>query len=562
VRQCPQNGGVSVPERVWPGRVLAATTILGGLAFVLVTGLLGVPPHWFTIGLGILMIAISELYPLEMPQGSINLASAGFFSVLLVAGIQDALWALFLGSALSYLRVPFRGLRSVSNTGNYLLSLTLAWLVARALNLSPATMAPYILTVVATFIFVNHLLVNLYYYLLEGPSTIDGMVQAVWWDLLGWGLTLPLALIFYELRVNLGGYGEAITVIPYGALAVAMGAWKQVHSQSRRLEAVAAASARLGASRSPLDVYRTVTESLEVSVGYKELRVYLWDQDHRRLVAGHVVGTAAERLGAATTADPTVGVIGRVIRSQKPELVGDLDAEERANGGGDEAMPIRSALVLPLTTEEDLLGVVWIGHGERRHYNIQHLRLASILVGQAAIALERNQLLEEKERLALTDPMIPELFNVRYFRELLEEAIGRASAERPLSLAFLDLDRFKSVNDTHGHQAGDEVLNQVVKVIRHAIRGEDVLARYAGDEFVVLLENTPGEKAREIVERVAGAVAAHRLPHVGKALTVSVGVATYPTDADGISQLLGLADARMYLQKSARRAEASNDRIS
>lgn len=534
--------------------ILVAVTVAGGLCLLFTTLTRGLPLVSVTFVLGVAMVVVSELYPLAMPQGSINLASAGFFSILLVYGIDPALWVMTAGGALAFIRAPYRGLRSLSNLGNYVLSLTLAVAVVHGLHVRRSDLVVYIPIAVVAFTVVNHTLVNVYYYVLEGPETLHGMALSLAWDAVGWVITLPLALAFLFLHKIMGDWGSVLAAIPFTALAVSIGLWQKVRQHNDRMETAARGSARIAQATTSQELFQVVSEALEATTGYSDLSIYLWDADHRQLHAHFVVHPYKDQLPSeALIVEPGIGIAGAVLESGEAELVEDVDKDIRVHRAPGDPLYVRSALIVPLKTDSDVLGLVIATHVDRQHYNREHLQLARILAAQAAVALERNELYRQKEHLALTDPMIPELYNYRWFKQVLAKAVAEGGVDKPVSLAFLDLDHFKWVNDTFGHLTGDHVLREVVRLARHAVRQQDVLARYAGDEFVLLLTHTSEAEALEVVERVALAVESHRFAELGSPLTVSCGVASFPGDAETEEQLLALADARMYLQKSARR---------
>ena len=177
------------------------------------------------------------------------------------------------------------------------------------------------------------------------------------------------------------------------------------------------------------------------------------------------------------------------------------------------------------------------------------LKALRVLVEPAAAALDSALLLKRAEALSVTDDLT-HLYNSRYLNAMLRREAKRASRSgRPVSLLFIDLDGFKSVNDTHGHLSGSRALVEAAAVIRGSARETDVVARFGGDEFAVVLPDTGGEGAFAVGERVRERIAAHNfLARDGLAirLTASVGLATLPDVAASAEELMAAADKAMY----------------
>jgi diguanylate cyclase (GGDEF)-like protein len=162
--------------------------------------------------------------------------------------------------------------------------------------------------------------------------------------------------------------------------------------------------------------------------------------------------------------------------------------------------------------------------------------------------------LKEQERLAVTDGLTG-LYNRRFFEEVLRLETDRAlRSGQPVSVLVMDLDHFKRVNDSHGHEAGDAVLREVARRLSRAARPSDIVARYGGEEFVVLLPGTETEALREVAERVRVAVAGEPVELPGPArlrlqVTASLGGATHPTHAARVDELIRTADRALYAAK-------------
>jgi len=185
---------------------------------------------------------------------------------------------------------------------------------------------------------------------------------------------------------------------------------------------------------------------------------------------------------------------------------------------------------------------------------VSMLRAVRVLLEPASVALDNALLLKRAEALSVTDDLT-HLYNSRYLNQVLRRETKRASRNgRPLSLLFIDLDGFKSVNDSHGHLFGSRALVEAAAVIRSSARETDVVARFGGDEFALVLPDTGGEGSFAVGERIRERIAAHRFlagDGLDIHLTVSVGVATLPDVAASSEELMQAADNAMYRVKES-----------
>jgi diguanylate cyclase (GGDEF)-like protein len=180
--------------------------------------------------------------------------------------------------------------------------------------------------------------------------------------------------------------------------------------------------------------------------------------------------------------------------------------------------------------------------------------ITALLAGiePGAIALENALRVQRAEALSVTDDLT-QLYNSRFLSQVLRRETKRASRSgRPLSLLFVDLDGFKSINDRHGHLSGSRALVEAAGVIRASARETDMVARFGGDEFALILPDTGSEGAVAVGERVRDRIAAFKFLHgdgLDIHLTVSVGVATLPDVAASADALIQAADQAMYYVK-------------
>ena len=210
-------------------------------------------------------------------------------------------------------------------------------------------------------------------------------------------------------------------------------------------------------------------------------------------------------------------------------------------------------VAVPLVCGERMLGVLE-GTRQRRSFTKAEVGILSGLSLPMASALTNAVRIGEAERLSQTDDLT-KLHNARYLRQFLLNEIRRARRYGSIVAAlFLDLDDFKQVNDAHGHLAGSHVLMEMAAVILSSIRDTDAVARYGGDEFVIVLPDTQIELAGTVAERIREKISRHRF-HAGRnlklSLTASFGVAAFPMHASSPQQLIAAADTAMYEAKAA-----------
>ena len=208
-----------------------------------------------------------------------------------------------------------------------------------------------------------------------------------------------------------------------------------------------------------------------------------------------------------------------------------------------------SVLVVPLQdASRDVIGVLQLintrnAAGEVVPFDAELESLVQALASQAAVAI-RNARLEE---LSFKDPLTG-VYNRRYFTLRLEEEAKRhARFAEPLSLVLLDIDRFKAINDRLGHRAGDDALKETAQLIVANSRSFSIVTRYGGDEFAVLLVNTPKSGALKYAQRIRDVIERHPFSH--GPLTVSVGIAALPDDVLAWSDLVPAADRALYTAK-------------
>jgi diguanylate cyclase (GGDEF)-like protein/putative nucleotidyltransferase with HDIG domain len=336
-------------------------------------------------------------------------------------------------------------------------------------------------------------------------------------------------------------------------------AYDQIKSAHQEVYALYEIARTFGSS---LDVRNTV-EVLVDKVGhvvpFQTCVVYLYDELKGYAAPAHVAGMNAQALANKCVA-PGEGVTGFALANRTPvnQLHPSLDL-----GHLDIEQEYRCMASLPLFKDDMLLGALSVYSTELDQYTDDHMRLLETVTRLASDALSNSMQHAQAESNALTDPLTG-LPNARYMALRFDEEASRARRNsRPFQVMMLDLDEFKIVNDTFGHSVGDKMLREMGRIIQTQLREYDFLARYAGDEFVAIVQELVGEQVEELRNRIENAVSEFTL-HVrggGKArVGISIGTATFGVEGQTLDQLLVAADQAMYRAKSSHKLDKlSND---
>ena len=255
------------------------------------------------------------------------------------------------------------------------------------------------------------------------------------------------------------------------------------------------------------------------------------------------------------------GIAGEVAKSGKPIYIDDAEDDPRIFREVDHRTGFitRSIICIPLQTHGQILGVIeMVNLANPGAFIEKKLPLLAILADYAAIAIENSQYTAKIQSLSITDEYTG-LYNARYMHQILPELLKHSQKKgKPLSLAFVDIDNFKSVVDTHGHLAGSRVLKEIGQVINRCLTKEDIVTKYGGDEFVIIMPGRDKRQAGKLAETILANIRDINYLNEEKnpvQITASFGLATYPGDANSVKDLLLKADAAMYdIKRSTKNA--------
>jgi diguanylate cyclase (GGDEF)-like protein len=284
---------------------------------------------------------------------------------------------------------------------------------------------------------------------------------------------------------------------------------------------------------------------------YDQCRLYLLEDDGLTLTPVYFSDTQQTAYREVTAEGLALqlgqGITGWVAETKHGVVVGDTEHHPKAAHIPGTEESEESMLAVPVIFEDKLIGVIVNVKIGLHQYNGDHLRLLTILANQAAVSIANARLIERLALSATTDPLTG-LANRRAFEQRLDERLAVPSAE-PFSVIMLDVDGLKQVNDADGHAAGDAVLEEVASVLRSHVRQEDLVTRWGGDEFVLLLPGLDHIGAISLARRIGGSLlSADR----SAGIPVSMGTASFPADGVTAGVLLAAADHSMYADKRQR----------
>lgn len=326
---------------------------------------------------------------------------------------------------------------------------------------------------------------------------------------------------------------------------------------------------RLIGARSVAELLRLLLGEYKLAFGIEAVTLTLLDPEHevRRILEAELRDSSPQLLEGLHLSQTSYALQLLYGDTPQPWLGAYAEGPHAALFGG-QGRGLASVALLPLTRHGELIGSLHFGSMRRDRYDSDAgTRFLERLAGIVAVCLE-SALNQERLKLAGLTDVLTGVHNRRYFEHRCAVEISQARRYRhPLACMFLDIDRFKQINDRFGHQTGDEVLRTVGEAISSQLRAGDTIARYGGEEFVVLLPRAPGFFAREVAERIRASIAERRLLAGGEdaGVTISIGLAMLGDAPAGraapelAEQLVAAADKALYAAKHGGRNQVVCD---
>jgi diguanylate cyclase (GGDEF)-like protein/putative nucleotidyltransferase with HDIG domain len=320
--------------------------------------------------------------------------------------------------------------------------------------------------------------------------------------------------------------------------------FQEERTKARHLSLLNTISRNAIATLNPDEMLAKIAEQLEAGLTYDHIGIGVLDYTTRELV---IQAEAGNRRGALSQRIPLgAGLIGHVARNGQMAAYG---ATPPADASLKPLLPDSvSAFALPVFYAEQLHGILYVESSKPVDFSEEEVLLLRTLADLIAGALHNALSFQKAQEQAITDGLTG-VKTHRFFMEALSAEWKRSTrAGRAFALVLMDLDRFKFVNDFYGHLEGDLVLQRVGHILETNCRRSDVVARYGGDEFVMLMPETNMEHARQLATKLRGWVSADPLLRE-KNISASFGIACYPLHGATPQELIQVADASMYLSK-------------
>ena len=341
------------------------------------------------------------------------------------------------------------------------------------------------------------------------------------------------------------------------AIAAATQAREGLEKKLARYQQLQAVAERLGAITDATAIAQFAVDQAFVLIGKSDAcSLFVLETEAQELSL-----VASKKRDAAMTLRAKHGdqFDRHVLRTRKPLFVNDVRRDFRftAHVAGDRL--IASVIACPLLLGERPEGVLRLDSASPAAYTQDDLRLLDILLDLVATAMANARLFAQVQQLAVTDSLTGLLLRRPWLEQLTRELLRVGRSREPLSILMLDVDYFKRYNDTYGHVAGDAILRSLGEWLRKAVPSGGFAGRYGGEEFAVVLPKLARHQAAEVAERLRATVERETDTSTGQRgkerarVTISIGVAVFPDDAQVELELIRIADQRLYQAKDAGR---------
>jgi len=356
-----------------------------------------------------------------------------------------------------------------------------------------------------------------------------------------WGLVITVSAVIQTLDRSRAKLSRMFDILNQRT--------SELEKSQAQIETIYEASRNLGEILNLEEVVDELLNIVQKILGYQFCSIFILNHSNTLSLLGEIK-EGKKILFKEPIIKQLNGTLRKVTTSRKPVRVFDL---ANASDPKKESEEFKSWLAVPMISRGKVIGVLDARSKRRGAFLEQDEKIFSILAASAALAMENASLHQKTEEMTIVDELTG-IYNYRYFIKKLSQEIKRAERyKQSLSLLMIDIDWFKRCNDTYGHLFGNQVLIELARRIKDSVRDVDMVNRYGGEEFAVILPQTNKKDAHMIGERIRTRVEStdfvNEQSGIRVKLTVSSGVATYPEDGTTTEHLVEKVDQGLYLAK-------------
>lgn len=346
--------------------------------------------------------------------------------------------------------------------------------------------------------------------------------------------SIKTALLFEHQKMDLESTNETL---------------RAVEAKNHQLNGLQKLGAAIGTSLKIENTFKVVAENLKQMIpAAQSVILFGVSQTENHVLKAEYIHSPYLDFVRGVAVRNDEGILGKATEMNRTLLVQDTEKIDLQNLINNE----RAVIVAPLKAEEEILGLLYVGAAKERAFSEEARSLVETVSYQASIAIKNARLYEQTQQMAFTDGLTG-LYLHRFFQVRLNEEIAWADRyKKSICLVMVDADKFKEFNDTLGHPAGDALLIEIAALLKDKVRSTDIVCRYGGDEFALILKDTPKDEAVRTCERIRETFLMRFGTNVVQ-VTSSIGLACYPTDATNKAELAKAADDALYVSKRSGR---------
>ena len=502
-----------------------------------------------------------ERIQLNIGDFNVTIGTVVLLGAYQILGIKSVLWIIVITQLIHeifYEKKPL--IKIYSNIGMFTLMFVVPHFIFQAAGLDifnfDELANKFMFTFYALIVFLTNwilIFIQVYYTQRKSPNSLK---EPFIWDLYSNIIVIPLSILFVEIYSKYSYVGLIIFSLVIISANLLFRLFRNLVFMNNELRVVQEVSASISSRLNIEDTTASILEGINELVDSDYCSIIKLDKETQQFYTLDFIASESIHINNELI-DEYLTKNNEIILTYYDSFILDNLKNDNALSKIGLVNEIKSLIYEPMLLENQIFGCIIIGSKEPKKFSKQQLNIVDILASQAVIAMENARLYNEAQNKAIKDSLTG-LYNQRYFFEALDFITNKCSSCKrsrcilcnKTSLIIFDIDFFKQVNDTYGHQTGDKILKDVAELIKNNVRCHDIVSRYGGEEFTVILPNTDQANAYQIAERVRIAIeqSVFRSCYGEKIkITISGGISEYPICADSGPTLLAYADRAMYI---------------